>query len=309
MRRGHGSSIHRPVAITTHRTKNTHTRSTQIHGCHTIVTEACQVVVLISCRNRDDIRQVKRRRISRYCIVVTRRISSGSHKQMPFALCCRYCIILSLHIGRSAITVVRDLRAHGYGILNATHNGRRIAEAISTEGLKRHNLDFPVDPGHTNRIVTHTANRTGAMRTVIMIVNRVAIVIVEVITVNVINVSVTVIIYAVSGRLTVVAPHVICQIFMRVFHARINHSHHNASRTDLIIPCQWCMNLLHAPKLAVSWIIRSVGIHHTDIIWFCIYDDIFRQEVRQFRFHCRAINNLNLMQRPQVEILLANRTK
>ena len=89
-----------------------------------------------------------------------------------------------------------------------------------------------------------------------MLVHRVAVTVNKVYAVNIINITVSVIINAVAGYLSLIYPNIICKIFMGIVNARVDNSHNSTlagcflfSRVKAIIPYA-CY--VHARKMSFS---------------------------------------------------------
>ena len=101
-----------------------------------------------------------------------------------------------------------------------------------------------------------------------MIVHRIAVVVDEVIAVDVVDVTVHVVVDAVARDLTGVDPHVRSQVGMRVIHAGVDDGHDNVGRSGRDVPRLGRINVsidhaaelagvVHAPQIAEERIVGN----------------------------------------------------
>src|SRR5262249_15114969 len=93
----------------------------------------------------------------------------------------------------------------------------------------RHDLHVPDDPGDAAAVVGHGADGAGHVRPVVVVVHGVAVVVDEVVAVNVIDVAVAVVVDAVAGDLAGVGPDVGRQVGMVIVHAGVDGRHEDAA--------------------------------------------------------------------------------
>mmetsp|Transcript_52091 Transcript_52091/g.131654 ORF Transcript_52091/g.131654 Transcript_52091/m.131654 type:complete len:238 (-) Transcript_52091:587-1300(-) len=102
------------------------------------------------------------------------------------------------------------------------------------------------------------------MRTVHLIIHRVAVFVGKVGSMNIINIAVAVIVHSVARDLHWVDPHLLTQVLMVVVDACVNNSHGNAlaNFTRPNLPRLWSIDVkamvaVHPPKLREGWIVRE----------------------------------------------------
>ena len=93
---------------------------------------------------------------------------------------------------------------------------------VIVEELEGHQLGIPVDSDDTAAVVALAGNRAGDVRAVTMNVHRIAIVVGEVVAVDIVHVAVTIVVDAVAGDFARIGPDVLHQIGMRVVDPRVD---------------------------------------------------------------------------------------
>src|SRR5205814_340858 len=105
-------------------------------------------------------------------------------------------IVQGLREGITAVAIIGDLGAMGDRIVQGEDDVDGGAAVSGIYDLQGHDLDVPVDAGDADAVVTDGADGAGHVRAVVVVVHRIAVVIGEVIPVNVVDVAVAVVIDA-----------------------------------------------------------------------------------------------------------------
>ena len=94
-------------------------------------------------------------------------------------------------------------------------------------------------PAGTDSIVALTADGTATVRAVAVGVHRIALVVGEVVSVDVIDVAVVVVVLTVSWNLAGVALHVVDEVRVVVVDTGVDDRDHETLITDAVVPCGW----------------------------------------------------------------------
>ena len=136
---------------------------------------------------------------------------------------------------------------------------------IGPQKLRRNHCHIPVHTSHTGTVSTLTTNCTGHVSAVIIIHRVVNAVIVafKIPTVNVIDISVSVVIDAIDSVVRV-RPDVIDQVRVSDLNACIDNSHKNRLRARLsIVPCRFGIDTINVRRASRPDWSRAVTAFHT----------------------------------------------
>ena len=204
--------------------------------------------------DRDDVIEVVVGRIVRIEIVVGSRVAGSGNEQGIVGG--RDCVVEGLRKTAASPTVIRDPHAHCSGIFDRADRIERASRTAVAEELQCHQLGVPVDPHHPLAVVARRSDRAGDVGSVGVNVHRIAIVIGEVIAVDIVDVAVAVVIDVVAGDFARVGPDVGDQIGVRVVDAGIDNADHDAT-TSLNIPGLDCIDVGIHCSAALSGVMQS----------------------------------------------------
>ena len=247
--RSHRGSAEHGVRVAGRRAEDVDTRCGQVDGRRSKVGKAGKIVVMVGGRNGEDVVQVEACRVEGHTIVVLTNakhitVAGSGHENVSRVTRIRDGVVHRLRkLFVASPTVVGNRRSCVDRIVDRIHGVTHRAGATCVQKLHRHELDVPVDPGHPDRIITNRANGACHVCSVVMVVHRVPIVIGEVVTVDIVHVSVAVIVLPVSRHLCRVDPHVGGQILVSVIHARVDHSHDCLTAARRRFPCSRRVNV------------------------------------------------------------------
>ena len=96
---------------------------------------------------------------------------------------------------------------------------------------------------HADTVTAYSTNGTCDVRTVRVIINRIGISVCSIDTIYIVDISVTVVINAVSWYFAWVHPCIVSDIFMGVINTRIYYADHHVTVTGGDIPRFWRINI------------------------------------------------------------------
>ena len=124
----------------------------------------------------------------------------------------------------------------------------------------------PVDTRNADVVVPDTTDCPTAVGPMSVSVHRVGVVVVEVVSMDIIDVAVAIIILAVARNFAWVGPDVRHEIRVGVIDARINYCNNEFLVARVLIPCLRGADLIHAVEVSPQGIIRNriQGVHDVD---------------------------------------------
>jgi len=183
--------------------------------------------------NREDVRKVVRRRVRRHRVRVHRVVARGRHEERVGR---GDGVVECLILGTAAPRVAHDVGAHHVGVVDRLDGGFRASVAVRAEELHRHDADVPRHTRDADTVVAHAADGARAVGAVTVVVHRIAVVVEEVVAVNVVNVTVAVIVHAIARDLAGIGPYVLREVGVVVVDACIDDRDHNVGRPGLDVP-------------------------------------------------------------------------
>ena len=200
MRRGHRSPAHRRVRIVEIGTQHIHARRGQVDRRSPVIGERGQRVVVVRRGDRDDVGQVVARWIVGRRVESVAALPAAATNNMPASPLAVIASHESLRSRAATPAVVRQPDVHAvvvphHGRVVERRDGRRRRSRPScAQELQAHDLDVPVDARHADRVVPDRADRAGHVRAVAVVVDRIAVVVDEVVAVDVVDVPVAVVV-------------------------------------------------------------------------------------------------------------------
>ena len=168
-----------------------------------------------------------------YDIVVSSRITGCGNEQGIIS--CGDGVVEGLRITAATPAIVCDPHAHHGGVFHGTDRIECAARSVVAKELERHQLGTPVHAYHALAVVAGCGDCPGDMGAVRVHVHRIAVIVGEVVSVDIVDVSVAVVINVVAGDLSRVGPDVRDQIGVRVVDTGVDYTHHDAA-TGLDVP-------------------------------------------------------------------------
>ena len=132
--------------------------------------------------------------------------------------------------------VVRDLRAVGDRVIQRQYRIVRVATALRVEKLQRHDLGIPVDAGDADAVVADGGDGSRHVRSVIVVVERITVVVGEVVSVDIVDEAIAVVVDSVVGNFIRIDPHVCREIDVTIIDSRVDHRHDGLAAADRRIP-------------------------------------------------------------------------
>ena len=129
--------------------------------------------------------------------------------------------------------------AHHRGIVDGTNGIGRRSGAAGGEELEAHEGHVPADPHHARAVVAGCSDGAGHVRSVVVVVHRIAVVVHEVVSVHIVHEAVGVIVHAVTGDLARVGPDVAGQIDVGPIDSSVDDAHHDRATAGGAIPGFW----------------------------------------------------------------------
>ena len=143
-----------------------------------------------------------------------------------------------IRIRTSAPRVAENLGAVQDGIFDTCQGIGSITPSVGIKKFKRHNASRPTDTRNTDTVVPDGGYRSGAVRTVLVVIHRIAAVLYGIVAVNIVNYAVPVIVDSIPRNLSEVNPHICSQVLMVVIHAGVNNTDNNRLIARCSVPRQ-----------------------------------------------------------------------
>ena len=125
---------------------------------------------------------------------------------------------------------------HHRGVVDRPNRVGDVSPTAAGEELQPHDRPGPVHADHAGAVVAGAGDGPGNVSAVAVVVHRVAVVVDEVVSVDVVDEPVAVVVDSVSGNLAGVGPDVGGQIDVIVVHARVDHSDHDVAASGGDVP-------------------------------------------------------------------------
>jgi hypothetical protein len=163
------------------------------------------------------------------------------------------------------------------------HTGYNVTgeATVGTKNFQRHNLNLPTNAGHTDAIVSHAADCPGTMRSMVNIIHRITVIVIEIISIDVIYVTISIIIHAsLTVKFRRIGPHIGGQIRVGIVHTGINHRHHNLTTSLLDAPSFRRINIRIGRSACLAGIVHSPQLTKRRIIGNRLYaPDVVRLSI------------------------------
>ena len=166
-------------------------------------------------------------------------------------------------------TGVDDVRAFGRGIINTLDKiiVGRISRRI--EGFQGHELHTPRHADYACAVIADGANDTGNMRSMGVIIVRIARPSTRVDSMDVVSIAISVVVDVVSGNFTRISPHIRSKVLMRISDAGVDHGHDHVVGVGLLVPALRRVNVGVGCTAILASIVevpeRAVGV--LGVIW------------------------------------------
>ena len=138
------------------------------------------------------------------------------------------------------------LMVEGAQIDWASHDNDPIWMLQEMAGLDRSvaaAVDFAAEHPNTLIIVAYATDCSCAVCAVIIVIPWVAVVITEIVTINIIDITISIVILSIAGDFTFVDPHICHQIRVCVVNSCINYCNYNIIITSFNVPCFCSINI------------------------------------------------------------------
>ena len=146
--------------------------------------------------------------------------------------------------------------AHDRCIVDRSHRVAGGAAAATAEELQAHDRDLPVHANDARAIVANAADGARDMGAVTVVVHRVAVVVDEIVAVDVVDKAVAVVVHAVARNLTRVLPGIGSKVAMGVVDAGVDDSDHDIPRTGGDIPRFECVDIGVVDPTSLSGVVQ-----------------------------------------------------
>ena len=242
VRRGHAGPRIGGVAAARNGAVDRDARRGQVDRRGTIAAEIGEIVVMVGGRHREHVGQIIIGGIMRVGIVVTGAVAGRRHEEDPGVAAGLNGVVHRRTIPAASPAIVGHPNVHAVGgphhrgVVDRPNGIGNPPGSAGGEELQAHDRAGPVHAGHSLAVVACARDGAGHVRAVVVIVHRIAIIVDEIVAVDVVDEPVTVVVDTVSGDLAGVGPNVGRQIGVSVVDAGVDHRHHNTAASSGDVP-------------------------------------------------------------------------